>query len=157
MSQKLIILLWTVQTILLLALLVKVIGLESGIAEETIVPATANADVLDQPVIETQPISEEQLRRIVSEDVSSQLKSFGASLTQAESNDESEPVSAAEYQYRLEAAIQQLDYYMAAGQISESDMAGLQSEIAGLDDEGRRQMLGLLTQALNSGKLEGRF
>ena len=157
MSQKLIILLWTVQTILLLALLVKVIGLESGIAEETIVPATANADVLDQPVIETQPISEEQLRRIVSEEVSSQLKSFGASLTQAESNDEPEPVSAAEYQYRLEAAIQQLDYYMAAGQISESDMAGLQSEIAGLDDEGRRQMLGLLTQALNSGKLEGRF
>jgi hypothetical protein len=33
----------------------------------------------------------------------------------------------------------------------------LQGEIARLDDEGRRQMLSLLTQALNSGELEGRF
>jgi len=157
LSQKLIILLGATQTILLLALLVKVIGLESGIAEGTTEPTTAKTDVLDQPVIGTQPISEKQLRRIVSEEVSSQLKYFSASLTQPANIEEPEPVSAPEYQYRLEATIQILDYYIAEGEISDSEMASLQSEITRLDDEGRRQMLSLLTQALNSGKLEGRF
>lgn len=157
MSQKLIILIGAAQTILLLALLVKVIGLESGIAEGTTEPTTAKTDVLDQPVIGTPPISEKQLRRIVSEEVSSQLKNFSASLTQPANIEESEPVSAAEYQYRLEAAMQQLDYYIGEKEISDIDMANLQGEIARLDDEGRRQMLSLLTQALNSGELEGRF
>ena len=163
MSQKLIILLGAAQTILLLALLVKVIDLESSIAEETTKQptvteeTTANDDVHGQPVISTQSLSEKRLRQIVREEVRSQFKEFGASLTQPANTEESEPVSAAEYQYRLEAAMQHLDYYIGEKEISEMDMANLQGEIARLDDEGRRQMLSLLTQALNSGELEGRF
>ena len=164
MSQKLIILLGAAQTVLLLALLIKVIGLERSIdveakaerptvSEDTI----ANDDLYGQPVISTQYLSEKRLRQIVREEVRSQLKEFGASLIHPANIEESEPVSAAEYQYRLEAAMQQLDYYIGEKEISDIDMANLQGEIAGLDDEGRRQMLSLLTQALNSGELEGRF
>ncbi len=163
MSQKLIISLGAAQTILLLALLVKVIGLESSIAEETTEPTNvmeetiAKGDAHGQPDIGTHPISEKRLRQIVHEEVGSQLKEFSASLTQPENFEESEPVSAAEYQYRLEAAMQNLDYYIGEKEISDIDMATLQGEIARLDKEGRRQMLSLLTQALNSRELEGRF
>ncbi len=163
MSQKLIILLGAAQTILLLALLVKVIGLESSIAEEktehpiVTEETIAKGDVPGQPVISTQSLSEKRLRQIVREEVRSQLKEFGASLTQPANTEKPEPVSAAEYQYRLEAAMQQLDYYIGEKEISDIDMANLQGEIARLDDEGRRQMLSLLTQALNSRELEGRF
>ncbi len=163
MSQKLIILLGAAQTILLIALLIKVIGLESSIAEETtehpiVTEETiAKGDVPGQPVISTQSLSEKRLRLIVREEVRSQLKEFGASLTQPANTEKPEPVSAAEYQYRLEAAIQHLDYYIGEKEISNIDMANLQGEIARLDNEGRRQMLSLLTQALNSGELEGRF
>lgn len=164
MSVKLIVLLGAVQTVLLLALLIKVIGLERSIdveakAERPTVmeETTANDDVHGQPVISTQSLSEKRLRQIVREEVRSQFKEFGASLTQPANIEESEPVSAAEYQYRLDAAMQQLDYYIGEKEISDIDMANLQGEIAGLDDEGRRQMLSLLTQALNSGELEGRF
>jgi len=163
LSKKLIILLGAAQTILLLALLVKVIGLESSIAGGTAVPTTVmeepitKGDGLGQPVTGTDPTSEKKLRQIVREEVGSQLKEFGASLTQPANIEESEPVSAAEYHYRLEAAMQHLDYYLGEKEISDIDMANLQGEIARLDDEGRRQMLSLLTQALNSGELEGRF
>ena len=53
--------------------------------------------------------------------------------------------------------MQNLDYHIERGKISDMDMAKLQAEIARLDDDGRRQMLSLLAQAMNSGKLEGRF
>ena len=164
MSQKLIILLGAAQTILLLTLLIKVIGLERSIEVEakaeqpTVAEQTkANGDVHGQPVISTQSLSEKRLRQIVREEVSSQFREFGASLTQPANNEGSEPVSAAEYRYRLEAAMQRLDYYIGEKKISDIDMANLQGEIARLDDEGRRQMLSLLTQALNSGELEGRL
>jgi len=163
LSQKLIILLGAAQTILLLALLVKVIGLESSIAGGAAVPPTVmeepitKGDVHGQPVTGTDPTSEKKLRQIVREEVGSQLKEFGASLTQPANIEESEPVSTVEYQYRLEAAMQHLDYYIGEKEISDIDMANLQGEIARLDDDGRRQMLSLLTQALNSGELEGRF
>jgi len=164
LSQKLIILLGAAQTMLLLALLAKVIGLESSIEVEAkaeqptaTVESTAYDDVHGQPVISTQSLSEKRLRQIVREEVRSQFKEFGASLTQPANTEEPEQVSAAEYQYRLEAALQHLDYYRGEKEISDIDMANLQGEIAQLDDEGRRQMLILLTQALNSGELEGRF
>ncbi len=129
MSQKLIILLGAAQTILLLALLVKVIGLESSIEGEAkekqptaTVELTANDDVHGQPVISTQSLSEKRLRQIVREEVRSQLEEFGASLTQPANIEEPEQVSAAEYQYRLEAAMQHLDYYI--GEFSSTDLFG---------------------------------
>ena len=163
MSQKLIILLGAAQTILLLALLVKVVGLENSIAEERTGPTNvmeetiAKGAVRGQPDIGTHPISEKRLRQIVREEVRSQLREFGASITQPAHIEEPDPVSDAEYEYRLEAAMQHLDYYIGENEISDIDMANLQGEIARRDDEGRRQMLSLLTRALNSGELEGRF
>ena len=124
MSQKLIILLGAAQTILLLALLVKVVGLES-IAEETTGPANvmeetiAKDDVRGQPDIGTHPISEKRLRQIVREEVRSQFREFGASLTQPANIEEPALVSAAEYEYRLEAAMQHLDYYIGENEISD--------------------------------------
>jgi hypothetical protein len=53
--------------------------------------------------------------------------------------------------------MQNLDSYIEQGEISDLDMANLQGEISRLDNDGRRQMLSLLTQALNSGELDGHF
>jgi len=163
LSQKFIILLGAAQTILLLALLVKVIGLESSIAEQTtehpiVTEETiANDNVLGQPVISTQSLSEKRLRQIVREEVSSQFREFGASLTHPSIIEEPDPVSATEYQFRYESAMQELDYFLKQGEISDADMAKLQTDIAKLGPDGRTQMLRRLTQALNSGELRGRL
>ena len=58
---------------------------------------------------------------------------------------------------RRSVVSQQLDYYVSLGRISEAEMAQLQSDIARLDPDARTDMLRRLTQALNSGMLEGRL
>jgi hypothetical protein len=96
------------------------------------------------------------LRQIIRQELSAQLNAHSAEIESSE-EDPQGPVSEAEYQYRLEAALQDLDFYIREGEISDADMARLQGDIAGLDDEGRKQMLSLITQALNSGELKGNF
>jgi len=162
-SQKLFVLLGAVQTALLLAALVKVIGLEGTIAEEIAKPATATketmatVDVLGQPTAMTQPISENRLRQIVREELRSQSKVNRASQEGSSIDEEPVAVSAAEFQRRYESAVQDLDYYLEQGEISDVDMAKLQMDIAMLDPEARTQMLSRLTRAINSGELRGRF
>lgn len=58
---------------------------------------------------------------------------------------------------RLVAVNRQLDYFISIGQISPAEMSALQQEIAGLDEGGRRQILGKLTGAMNRGVLKGQL
>jgi len=51
----------------------------------------------------------------------------------------------------------QLDGYLQAGVISDSEMARLQSEIGKLDPAARRAAMQRLVRALNSGALDGRL
>jgi hypothetical protein len=111
------------------------------------VPATDNSRVLD----------EQKLRKIVREELRAQLDELAISAPRNSNETVIETVSAADYQYRLEEVSQNLDYYLEQGQISDTDMIRLQTEIAQLDAKGRKQMLSLLTQALNSGELDGHF
>ena len=152
---KLLTFLAVVQTALILILLIKVIDLDrrTDTAPNEVVAATENSN---QSVASPRPLDEGRLRQIVREEVGALLNTFSATPPSAAAKDP-DPVSAVEYQYRLEAAMQNLDSYLEQGEISDMDMAEFQTEIARLDDEGRRQMLSLLTQALNSGELEGRF
>ena len=163
MSQKFIALLGVVQTILLLVLLINISGSNTVFKEDVAEPATAieksleKSSLLGQPLPDAQPISEKRLRQIVREEVSSQIREYGASLAQPSIMEEPDPVSAAEYQYRYKLAMQELDYYLKQGEISDADMANLQLEISRLDPERRTQMLFQLTEAINSGELRGRF
>jgi len=58
---------------------------------------------------------------------------------------------------QIEFANRQVDEYIRAGVISESEMARLQSDIATLDPAARRAALQKLVRAMNSGALDGRL
>ena len=157
-------LLAVVQMALVLVLLFKVINLEqhpaelvesqqeSASSEQPAAPQT-----LVRPIGNYRQLDENRLRKIVREELRAQLNESLASTPKAVEDDVPEPVSEAEYQYRLDAALQNLDYYIEQGEISNEDMIKLQSEIALLDNEGRRQMLSQLARAMNSGELKGHF
>ena len=76
---------------------------------------------------------------------------------QAPASTTHEPATAAEQQYQFERVGQQIEYFSSVGHITDTEMGNLQTEIARLDQAGRREMLRKLTQALNSGAIEGRF
>jgi hypothetical protein len=153
---KLLTFLAVAQTALILILLMKFIDLDRRVdtAPREVVAAT---EISNQSVASPRALDEGRLRQIVREEVGALLNTFTVAAPPSAAAKDPEPVSAAEYQYRLEAAMQNLDSYIEQGEISDMDMANLQGEIARLDNDGRRQMLSLLTQALNSGELEGRF
>jgi hypothetical protein len=99
---------------------------------------------------------EDRLRQIVREEIAILLGAL--STTKSQPGERSaEATSAAEYSRRLDLAQQQLEFYIEKGEISPQEMAELQASIARLDPQSRREMLNLLTQALNSGELDGQF
>lgn len=111
------------------------------------VPRTDAPEVLD----------EQKLRNIVREELQAQLSELAISEKPVPDNTVSETVSDAEYQYRFEAVAQNLEYFLEKGRISDAEMSSIQADIARLDPEGRRQMMGQLVRAINSGEIEGTF
>lgn len=151
------------QTTILLFLLARVVPLDSQAGSQTEAAEQGATEQLratsspsSQPTPGVGQLDENRLRQIIRQELSAQLNAHSAEIESSE-EDPQGPVSEAEYQYRLEAALQDLDFYIREGEISDADMARLQGDIAGLDDEGRKQMLSLITQALNSGELKGNF
>lgn len=67
------------------------------------------------------------------------------------------PDNRPESSFQLDRVSQKIDYFSSVGHISEVEMGNLEMEIAKLDPVDRREMLRKLTQALNSGAIEGRF
>ena len=99
---------------------------------------------------------EEHLRNIIREELA-QLRvrptqaTNGSAKLSARSHDD----PAAHSQQELIA--QQIETYKAVASITDEQMQELQTGIAQLDAAGRRQMMGKLVQALNSGELKGRL
>jgi hypothetical protein len=161
--KHLIVLLSLAQTALLVVLLLKFANLEQQRPDSTaaqeqaasmdIPPATH--PLTDPPAESAQPLSESRLRQIVREELRAQLDQSQISPEAGE--DTPLPASPEEYQYRLDAAMETLDNYLKRGEISNAEMADLQSEIAFLDKNGRRQMLSLLARTMSTGELKGQF
>ena len=99
--------------------------------------------------------NEQQLRQIIRDELIAHID------VQKTGNDRTGPaairdeITEIEYQYRREQVGERINYFSSVGRISGAEMEKLQSEIATLDNAGRREMLGKLIRALNSGELEG--
>ncbi len=100
---------------------------------------------------------EERLRQIIREELGARLGDGSGRGQYAAPANASASIDPAEFEQRREGVAQQLEYYASVGTISDSDMQKLQGDIAKLDAAGRKAMLGKLTQALNSGRLDGRL
>lgn len=102
---------------------------------------------------------EAQLRRVVREE----LAAAAAAGTVAQDGRTPAPAPAAGLPAPLSSPEQvalvnrQLDEYIRAGAISDSEMVRLQSAIATLDPVARRAAMQKLVRALNSGTLDGRL
>lgn len=100
-------------------------------------------------------LSEAELRRIVREE----LAAYPAAITAAGTPDNpagdtwrpGAPPGSKEFE-RID---QQVDEYIRVGAISDGEMAALQEELGRLDPAARRQLLGKIVRAMNSGKLKG--
>lgn len=156
-------LLGLVQTALLLILLGKIVLFE----QETTAAGHAGQNTVVNDPFDSQPtnsdataidyVDYDKLRQIIREESRAQLDSRSEADRQTEEAVASGSTSDAEYQYQRERVAQQLEYHTSVGSISDTDMQKLQGEIAKLDEAGRTEMLSKLTQAMNSGQLEGRL
>jgi hypothetical protein len=112
----------------------------------------------DQPVADRggSCADEETLRRIIREELSARLATSPGSADTSGSAAAPDPSHSADNSRQLAAVSEQLDQHIAAGSISDADMAALQMEIGKLDKNGQRHVLSKLMKALNSGALQGR-
>lgn len=151
------------QTGLLLILFGKIVLLEDeATVQRDADPRTMMSNPLYRTSSDTRLTSasypdEDQLRKIVREELAAQLGTLSGTVTQENAVSVSRPRDEVEDQKQKELVAQQLSYHKSVGHISDSDMQKLQVEIARLDEAGRREMLGELSRAINSGQLDGRL
>jgi len=153
-----------IQVALLAFLAVKVTDLERprpmGSAEPDRVPpaasrVTAGRLVVQPEAVPTPEALEASLRKIVREEVAAVVQARAAPAAQDARQVETGSVAPRPDPQRLAVVSSQLDYFIGIGSISPSEMAVLQGGIAQLDEAGRRQMLGRLVRAINTGSLKG--
>ena len=149
-----------VQLAVMILLVVKVTSLEN--AAPTSLPDVkdvAGGNVVTLPSAEardtTVSFPEDRLREIVREELAAQLESGGVST--AETASVPVPVDDADYQVRREMVAQSLEYFATVGEISETEMANLQTQISRLNKEDREEMLKLLVRQLNTSAIDGRL
>ena len=159
---KILTILALVQTGILLLLLGKIMLLE----EETAVAGHAGQNTLvshDLSNTQSQNNSrgtnvyadEDRLRQIIREELAAQPGGGFAPSNQVNAVAASGSVDSAKNQQQKELVTQQLEYFSSVGSISNTDMQKLQGEIAKLDNAGRKEMLGKLARAMNSGQIKG--
>jgi hypothetical protein len=102
-------------------------------------------------------LDEIELRRIIREELAAHPTAIAASQTAEKSGVAVEPLREPDSKRQLETVNRQLDNFIGAGAISESEMEALQGDIATLDSAGRKEILGKLVRAMNSGSLKGHF
>lgn len=160
----------TVQTVLIVALLVKIMMLEDRVGaavadESTVTSGHADSVSTRNATIEgSAPLSEDRLRHIVREEFDRKLQEFAIGAREAAPDDRTNPASSttSEMQqsnrdpYAADQVERRIDYFVGVGTISDADMLQLQSEIAKLNEADRSRMLAKLVAALNSGQLDGR-
>jgi len=148
-----------IQLALLAFLAVKLSTLEQSISSAEPGAVAADATAGDRVGhVETMPAQvawEASLRRIVREEMAAVARAGTAPTPPEATYAGAAPAAPPTNPQHLAAVSSQLDYFIGVGSISQSEMASLQSSIARLDDAGRRQMLGKLVRAINTGALKG--
>jgi hypothetical protein len=155
-----------VQLLMLTFLVFKVVATGAGmspapihggnsVARETTVEAQLQprAQSLDGPSY----LNEMELRRIIREELAAHAAEIAASRSAEKSTVAVASVREPGNKQQLDVINRQLNGYISAGVISESEMAALQGDLATLDNAGRKEILGKLVRAMNSGSLKGHF
>jgi hypothetical protein len=102
-------------------------------------------------------LDEAEMRRIIREELATATAAIvPAQGTPAPGQADNAPAPVAS-PAQVALVNRQLDGYIQAGVISDSEMARLQSEIGKLDPAARRAAMQRLVRALNSGALDGRL
>jgi len=145
-----------------MVLLVKVVSLDNrlhvSMAEQPNTPSINPAFVPETGGhVTTAPMREDQLRVIIREELAAQLAAGASGLASTAPTSAPDPGDEVNYQYQREMVAQSLEYYAGVGQITDAEMASLQTQIARLRDEDRRQMLGQLARMLDTGAIDGRL
>ena len=163
---KPVLLLGTAQILLLAFLVFRVVAIGTGMSpppnhgSNAVAGGTTVATQL-QPGARSEDgrfhLSEMELRKIIREELAVHTAEIAASQTAEKSNTAVESVREPGSKQQLAAVNRQLDDYIGAGVISESEMAAFQGDLATLDKAGRKEILGKLVRAMNSGSLKGHF
>ncbi len=151
--------------LLFLALVIGVIGVVTTRSDKTLAKSSDGSAVAARANVQAElssdgdhPCPDElQLRRIIREELAVLPAAVLARQTPQDANAASRSLTEGAGFNQSEFVNRQIDDYIRAGTISESEMAALQGEIGRLDVAGRRQALGVLVRAINSGILEGRL
>jgi hypothetical protein len=102
-------------------------------------------------------LSEADLRRIIREELAARLSATAAAETAGQAKLAAAASREPANPRQVEAINRQVDAYIGAGTIADSEMAILQSDIAKLDRSARNELLGKLARAINAGALKGRL
>ena len=159
---KLISLLAAAQLVLILVLLSRLNSVEQAVATQSPEAqpranhVSASRSVSD-PAANTCNPGEDRLREIIREEVGALLVSTPAPQSLAGETVGSDERTEVDYQQQPQAVEQSLYFYTQVGRISQGEMRQLQSDIAKLRPEDRRDMFRRLAKALNDGTLDGRL
>ena len=156
---KMIMTLLILQLAVLAALVYKNIEIDKRLAEVSLQLEAEPIGIIVEPPLAAAKsdvgLDEKNLRRIIR----SEFRALTNAMAQTppESPEPLTKIDPAENAFRLDAVKQELAYYIKSGEISDLEMQNFQSEIAMLDKESQKKMLGQLVRALNSGDLKGRL
>jgi hypothetical protein len=151
-----------VQTAILVALAVRVFLLEG----EATQPQRADLETIYvQPSSASQPgritvtgyTDEDRLREIIREELALALEDIRAVAGSADASPAQPLQSGPAYERRRDAVAQSIDYYVSVGHITEQEMSRLHLDIAQLNPDDRRAMMGAIVRAMNHGQLDGQL
>jgi hypothetical protein len=153
-----------VQTALLGLLSWQVLIVERAVTASAMAPARSVQPALPPMPMAAGPrqhgnssIDEENLRRIIREELESSRSQDSEPRHIAEAAMVSDPQMDLEYQRRSLVVDERLNYFGQVGQITPVEMSQLQAEIARLRPGDREEMLKRLVRAINSGAIDGRL
>lgn len=156
---KMIMTLLILQLAVLAALVYKNIEVDKRLVEISLQLEAEPTGITVEPSLATAKsdvgLDEKNLRRIIRSEFMALTDAMAQ--TPPESPEPLTNIDPAENALRLDIVKQELAYYIERGEISDLEMQNFQSEIARLDKESQKKMLGQLIRALNSGDLKGRL
>lgn len=140
------------QTAAIAFLLVKMANLDEVIKP---MPVVESAVATGSSSAGKHDLEEEQLRKVIREELASHLNSRSGAVNDERAPTASSPINTIDQRAQMDLVARQLEHYKSQGVISESEMQNLQVEIAKLDKPAQKQMLSKLVKAMNSGEIRG--
>lgn len=150
------------QTAILILLLIRLNDLDGETAavqrtEPEMVYVQPSSAQQPTPVTVTGYTDEDRLREIIREELLLVLEDVRALAGNADASADRPLQSGLGYERQRDAVAQSVDYYVSVGRITEREMSQLQMDIAQLNPDDRRAMMGAIVRAMNNGKLDGRL